>query len=66
MSGNQSEVLVETASSQSKTLEERLSALNSYGGKLNSAGSLQQVYELTLDAMEQILGFELASFLICT
>ncbi len=65
MSGNQSEVLVESVSSRSKTLEERLSALNFYGGKLNSTDSLQQVYELTLDAMGQILGFELASFLVC-
>ena len=64
MSANQSEVLVEPVGSQGKTLEERLSALNFYGGKLNSADSQQQVYELTLDAMEQILGFEQASFLV--
>jgi len=65
VSENKSEVLVESVGSQGKTLEERLSTLNSYGGKLNSADSPQRVYELTLDAMEQILGFELASFLIC-
>lgn len=64
MPPNQSEVLIESAASQGKGLEERLSALNSYGGKLNSANSLQQVYELTLNAMEQLLGFEHASFLI--
>ena len=31
--------------------EGRLSALNFYGGKLNTAGSIEEVYELTLDAM---------------
>jgi len=61
---NQSEVLVESTSSQGKTLEERLSSLNFYGGRLSSVSSLQQAYELTLDAMEQILGFEHASFLV--
>jgi PAS domain S-box-containing protein len=64
MRANQSQVLAESAASQGKGLEERLSALNFYGGKLNSANSLQQVYELTLDAMGQLLGFEHASFLI--
>jgi PAS domain S-box-containing protein len=64
MSPSQSEVLVESAAAQGKGLEERLSALNFYGGKLNSADSLQQVYELTLAAMEHLLGFEHASFLI--
>jgi PAS domain S-box-containing protein len=57
-------VLIESAAAQGKGLEERLSALNFYGGKLNSADSLQQVYELTLGAMEHLLGFEHASFLI--
>lgn len=44
--------------------EERLSALNFYGGKLNSALTFQQVYELTLDSMKETLGFEHASFMI--
>ncbi len=66
MSETESEVLVESVGPEGKTLEERLSALNFYGGKLNSADSLQQVYKLTLDAMGQILGFELASFLVCS
>jgi PAS domain S-box-containing protein len=44
--------------------EERLSALNLYGGKLNTANNLQQVYELTLDAMEKTLGFEDATFMV--
>lgn len=47
-----------------KMMEERLSALNFYGRKLNTANSLQQVYELTLDAMEPTLGFAHAAFLI--
>ena len=47
-----------------KTSEQRLSALNSYAGRLNAAQSRQQVYELTLDAMEQTLGFENAAFMI--
>ena len=64
MPPSQSEVLIESAAAQGKGLEERLSALNFYGGKLNSADSLQQVYELTLGAMEHLLGFEHASFLI--
>jgi PAS domain S-box-containing protein len=49
---------------EKKMLEERLSALNYYSGKLNAAHSLQQIYELTLDVVEQILGFEYAIFLI--
>jgi len=61
---NQSEVLVGSIGSQGRTLEERLSSLNFYGGKLNSVDSMQQVYELTLDAMEHLLGFELAAFLV--
>jgi len=64
MPANQGQVLVESAASQGKALEERLSALNFFGGKLNSANNLRQVYELTLDAMEQLLGFEHASFLV--
>jgi PAS domain S-box-containing protein len=44
-------------------MEERLCALDFYGRKLNAANSLQEAYELTLDAMEQTLGFEHAAFL---
>jgi signal transduction histidine kinase/putative methionine-R-sulfoxide reductase with GAF domain len=47
-----------------KRTEERLSALNSYGGKLNAARDVQEVYELTLDAMEKTLGFEFATFMV--
>jgi signal transduction histidine kinase/putative methionine-R-sulfoxide reductase with GAF domain len=44
--------------------EECSRALNSYGGKVNAAKTLDQVYEWTLDAMEKVLGFNHASFLI--
>jgi signal transduction histidine kinase/putative methionine-R-sulfoxide reductase with GAF domain len=44
--------------------EERLSALNFYGGKLNAAKDAQEVYELTVDAMQKTLGFEYAAFMV--
>jgi PAS domain S-box-containing protein len=47
-----------------KMLEERLSTLNFYSGKLNAAQNLQQVYKLTLDALEHTLGRENASVLM--
>jgi PAS domain S-box-containing protein len=47
-----------------KKLEERLSALNYYGGKLNRAQNIQQIYKLTLDAIEKTLGFENAAFMV--
>jgi len=47
-----------------KMLEKRLSALNSYAGRLNAAGSRQQIYELTLDVIERTFGFEDAAFLV--
>jgi signal transduction histidine kinase/putative methionine-R-sulfoxide reductase with GAF domain len=43
--------------------EERLSALNSCGWRLSAAKRLDEVYELTLDAMKNTLGFDHASFL---
>ncbi len=43
--------------------EERLSALNTYGQSLIMAKSTDEIYMLTLDAMEKTLGFEHASFL---
>lgn len=55
-----------TPITETKILEERLSTLNYYGGKLNAAQSLQEVYGLTLDALEQTLGFENATFLRLT
>ena len=47
-----------------KKFEEKLSALNKYGQSLNSAESMEEIYKLTLDAAEKILGFEFADILI--
>ena len=47
-----------------KRYEKRLRAVSLYEGKLNSAMNLHQIYGLTLDAMEQALGFEHAEFLV--
>ena len=44
-----------------KRFEERLSALNKYGQNLNMATSKEEIYKLTLDAMEKTLGFEFAT-----
>jgi signal transduction histidine kinase/putative methionine-R-sulfoxide reductase with GAF domain len=44
--------------------QERLSALNKHGKKLNMARNIEEVYKLTLDAMEKTLGFEFASIFI--
>ncbi|UCD96285.1 MAG: GAF domain-containing protein, partial [Candidatus Bathyarchaeota archaeon] len=43
--------------------EKSLSALNVHGRKLNTANTLEEVVELTLDAMGQTLGFEHAAFM---
>jgi len=47
-----------------KRFEERLSALNTYSRSLNTAESMEEIYRLTLDAMEKTLGFEYASFMV--
>jgi PAS domain S-box-containing protein len=47
-----------------RRFEDRLSALNFYGVTLNSAQNQQQVFDLTLNAVEKALGFEYAAFLI--
>ena len=52
------------AEQERKHYEERLSALNVYGRNLNTAKSMEEIYELTLDATEKILGFEFADILI--
>lgn len=46
-----------------RILEDKLAALNFYGGELVSANDLNRVYDLTLEAMEQLLGFEYAAFM---
>jgi signal transduction histidine kinase/putative methionine-R-sulfoxide reductase with GAF domain len=48
----------------SQRSEERLAALSIYGAELNAAKSFQEIFELTLDAMKQTLGFEYAAFMI--
>jgi PAS domain S-box-containing protein len=47
-----------------KRYEERLSALNIYSRDLNMAGSMEEIYCLTLDAMQKVLGFEYADFMV--
>jgi signal transduction histidine kinase/putative methionine-R-sulfoxide reductase with GAF domain len=44
--------------------EERLSALNIYGQSLSMAQGGEEIYKLTMDAMEKTLGFEYASILM--
>jgi PAS domain S-box-containing protein len=41
--------------------EKRLSELNVYARRLNDAKTMREIYRLTLDAMEETLGFEYAS-----
>ncbi len=47
-----------------KLFEARLSALNKYGQRLNTVKSLEEIYKITLDAMQKTLGFEYASILL--
>ena len=47
-----------------KRYEERLSALNIHGRKLNMAQNMEEIYQLTMDATEKTLGFEIAFFMI--
>jgi len=47
-----------------KRFEEKLSALNTYSRNLNIAKSMEEIYELTLDAVEKTFGFEFADILI--
>jgi two-component system sensor kinase FixL len=52
------------AEEERKCFAEKLSALNNYGQNLNTARSMKEIYELTLDAAEKTLGFEFADILI--
>lgn len=45
-------------------IQERLSALNEYGRKLNVAKSLKEIYALTLDAVKKTMGFKFADIFI--
>jgi PAS domain S-box-containing protein len=47
---------------EKKRFEERLSILHKYAQNLNMAKSLEEIYTLTLDAMEKTLGFKYAGF----
>jgi len=49
---------------EKKHFEERLSALNVYSQSLNMAESVEEIYKLTLDVMEKILGFEFADVFV--
>jgi len=49
---------------EKKRFEERLSALNKYGQNLNMAPNMKEIFELTLDAAEKTLGFEIATIFI--
>jgi PAS domain S-box-containing protein len=44
--------------------EETLSALNTHSLKLNMAESMEEIYRLTMDAVEKTLGFEIAFFMV--
>jgi len=52
------------AEEERKCYEEKLSALNAYSRNLNTAKSIEDIYELALDAVEKTLGFEFADILI--
>jgi len=52
------------AEEERKRYEEKLSALNTYSRNLNTARSMEDIYELTLEAVEKTLGFEFADILI--
>ena len=49
---------------EQKRYEKRLETLYWHASELQLAGNVQQVCELTLDGMEQVLGFEDSSFLL--
>jgi len=52
------------AEEERKRYEESLSALNIYSRNLNTAKSMEEIYRLTLDAMQTVLGFEYADFMM--
>ena len=49
---------------EQRVFEDRLSALNFFGITINAARSVQEVYELTVEAIEKALGFEHAMFMV--
>ena len=54
----------EYISSESDTLESRLAALHRNAAELALAGSLDQIYEITLDTIEKVLGFMFAGIAV--
>jgi len=50
--------------SGSDTLESRLTALHTNAAQLALAGSLDQIYEITLDTIEKVLGFMFAGIAV--
>jgi len=49
---------------EKKCYEENISTLNTHARDLNLAKSMQEIYELTLDAAQKTLGFEFADILM--
>jgi PAS domain S-box-containing protein len=52
------------AEKERKRYEERLSALHIHSRKLNTTGSMEEIYNLTLEAMEKTLGLDTAFFMV--
>jgi PAS domain S-box-containing protein len=50
--------------SETKRFEERLSTLSIYSQELNIAKNMDEIYRLTLDAMQKVLGFEYADLMM--
>jgi PAS domain S-box-containing protein len=57
-------ITVYTDITERKRYEERLSALNIHSQKLNMAKNMEEIYRLTMDAVEKTLGFEIAFFMV--
>ena len=57
-------ITVYTDITERKCYEERLSALNIHSRNLNMAESMEEIYRLTMDAVEKTLGFEIAFFMV--
>jgi PAS domain S-box-containing protein len=47
-----------------KRYEQSLSALNTHSLKLNTAESMEEIYRLTMDAVEKTLGFDIGFFMV--
>ncbi len=64
ITGRENAEMIKADARVRRIMEERLSTLNFCGRRLNAANNLQEVYELTLDAIRRTLGFAHAAFLI--